>query len=75
MQRHLMMNVQFRSLRPLRRPRPLAAFLPRGLRLARFQKAGLDIGTRLLPLELGDLVAQLLDSLFELLDAVQLDAE
>ena len=67
------MNVQFRSFRPFRRARPLAAFLPRGLRLGSFQKAGLDIGTGLLSLEHGDLIAQVLGSFFQLLNTVLLD--
>jgi hypothetical protein len=75
MQRHFMMNVQLRSFRPFRRAGPLAAFLPRGLRLGSFQKAGLDIGTGLLSLEHGDLIAQVLDSLFQLLNAVLLGSE
>src|SRR5438105_4748660 len=73
MQRYLMMNTQFRRFRPLRGSRPLADFGPLGVWPSGFQKAGLDIGTRLLPLENGDLVPQLLDSLFQLLDAVLLD--
>jgi len=56
MQRHLPMDVQFRRLRPLGGTRSLAAFERRGLRRPRFQKAGLDVGTRFLSLEKGDLV-------------------
>jgi hypothetical protein len=53
--------------------RPLAAFGLLGLGAGSSQKAGLDIGTGLLSLENGDLVAQVLDGLFEALDAVLLD--
>src|SRR5215831_12854819 len=74
MQRHLPMNVQFRRLGPLGGTRPLAAFRLRGLRRAHFQNAGLDIGTRFLSFEKGDLVTQALNGLFQLLDAILLDA-
>src|SRR5215469_9235817 len=69
MQPHLLVDVQFRRLRPL------AAFGCRGLRPGRLQEAGLDVGAGLLALEEGDLVAQLLDGGFQLLDAVLLDAD
>src|SRR5215469_1704840 len=75
MQPHLLVDVQFRRLRPLGGPRPLAAFGCRGLRPGRLQEAGLDVGAGLLALEEGDLVAQLLDGGFQLLDAVLLDAD
>ena len=71
MDRRLVMNVEFRSLRPFRRTRPLAAFLPHALRLPGFQNAGLDIGSRLLSLELGILVPQLPNGLFKLRDAIK----
>src|SRR5713226_3255572 len=71
MQQLLVVNVQLRSLRPLRRTRPLAAFWPSGLGLAGFQNARPDIGTRFLSLENGDLVTQLPIGLLELPDAIQ----
>ena len=75
MQRHLLMNVQFRSLGPLGRTRPLAAFRPRGLRRGYFENAGFDIRTGLLSFEKSDLVTQQLDGPFQLLDAILLDAQ
>jgi len=75
MQRHLLMDVQFRRLGPLGGTRPLAAFGRRGPRRPRFQKAGLEVGTRPLSLEKGDLIPQLLDGRFLLLEAVLLDAK
>src|SRR6266404_8154606 len=50
-QRLLMVNLEFRSLRPLRRTGTLTAFFLHGLGLRRFQKTGLDIRTRFLSLE------------------------
>ncbi len=74
-QRHLVMNGQFRRLGPLGGTRPLAALWLGGLRRARLQPAGSDLGTRVLSLEQGDLVTALLEGRFELLDAIMLDAE
>jgi hypothetical protein len=64
MQRLLAVNRQFGRLRTLRGTGTLVCFLAFGLR-GSFQHTGLDIGTRLLAFEPGNLIAQLLIDLFE----------
>src|SRR5579884_3157551 len=66
------MNVQFGRLGPLGRTGALAALRSHRFRPGRFQTAGLDVRTRLLPFEEGDLVTTLLDRHFQLLNAVLL---
>src|SRR5712692_8449441 len=56
---------EFGSLRSLCRTRTLFPFLAFCIRLNGFQPARLDIRTRLLPLELGIRITQLLNGLFE----------
>src|SRR5579884_1828232 len=66
------MNVQFGRLGPLGRTGALAALRSHRFRPGRFQTAGLDVRTRLLPFEEGDFVTTLLDRHFQLLNAVLL---
>ncbi len=71
MQVHLMVNGELPVLRTLPRAGRIGIFLSLGLGLLGFQSAGLNLRTRLLPLQHRDLIPQLLIGLFELPDTIQ----